>query len=338
MTSTAAMTVSAVSDISDADSDDAYLSTNAYAESALEHAKQDGLLLAMRARWIALAIIAVMLPVVNFNWEVLYYYVLLALFAFIGWAQWQVGRVGRSRPELILIFCDLALMTSITIVPNPLSDLDWPMAMQYRYGAFIFLFVLLAGATLAYSWRTVIAVGTWTAGLWAFGVGVVYLWPNAQPEMTAAVDSAFAGQPRLAEILDPNAIHFGWRLQEVVVFVIVAATLALTVRRSSLLLKSHAASERERSNLARYFSPNVVAELSQNDEPLKQVRTQDVAVLFVDIMGFTALADGRDPEDVIRTLRTFHGRMERAVFDNGGTLDKYLGDGLMATFGTPFGW
>ena len=336
MTSTAAMTVSAVSDISDADSDDAYLSTNAYAESALEHAKQDGLLLAMRARWIALAIIAVMLPVINFNWEVLYYYVLLALFAFIGWAQWQVGRVGRSRPELILIFCDLALMTSITIVPNPLSDLDWPMAMQYRYGAFIFFFVLLAGATLAYSWRTVIAVGTWTAGLWAFGVGVVYLWPNAQPELTAAVDSAFAGQPRLAEILDPNAIHFGWRLQEVVVFVIVAATLALTVRRSSLLLKSHAASERERSNLARYFSPNVVAELSQNDEPLKQVRTQDVAVLFVDIMGFTALADGRDPEDVIRTLRTFHGRMERAVFDNGGTLDKYLGDGLMATFGTPF--
>ena len=96
MTSTAAMTVSAVSDISDADSDDAYLSTNAYAESALEHAKQDGLLLAMRARWIALAIIGVMLPVVNFNWEVLYYYVLLALFAFIGWAQWQVGRVGRS--------------------------------------------------------------------------------------------------------------------------------------------------------------------------------------------------------------------------------------------------
>ena len=227
-------------------------------------------------------------------------------------------------------------MTSITIVPNPLSDLDWPMAMQYRYGAFIFFFVLLAGATLAYSWRTVIAVGTWTAGLWAIGVGVVYLWPNAQPELTAAVDMAFADQPRLAEILDPNAIHFGWRLQEVVVFVIVAATLALTVRRSSLLLKSHAASERERSNLARYFSPNVVAELSQNDEPLKQVRTQDVAVLFVDIMGFTALADGRDPEDVIRTLRTFHGRMERAVFDNGGTLDKYLGDGLMATFGTPF--
>ena len=60
-------------------------------------------------------------------------------------------------------------------------------------------------------------------------------------------------------------------------------------------LISHAGIERERTNLARYFSPNVVEELSKNDDPLKQVRTQDVAVLFADIVGFTAYADGRSP-------------------------------------------
>ncbi|MDO9060423.1 MAG: adenylate/guanylate cyclase domain-containing protein, partial [Bradyrhizobium sp.] len=85
-----------------------------------------------------------------------------------------------------------------------------------------------------------------------------------------------------------------------------------------------------------YFSPNVVEELSKNDDPLKQVRTQDVAVLFADIVGFTAYADGRSPTEVIGTLRRFHERMEREVFRHDGTLDKYLGDGLMATFGTPF--
>ncbi len=76
--------------------------------------------------------------------------------------------------------------------------------------------------------------------------------------------------------------------------------------------------------------------MSGNDEPLKQVRTQNVAVLFADIVGFTAYADGRGPIEVIGTLRLFHERMEREVFRHGGTLDKYLGDGLMATFGTPF--
>ena len=112
--------------------------------------------------------------------------------------------------------------------------------------------------------------------------------------------------------------------------------LALAARRSNALLISHAGIERERTNLARYFSPNVVAELSKNDDPLKQVRTQDVAVLFADIVGFTAYSDGRSPTEVIGTLRHFHERMEREVFRHDGTLDKYLGDGLMATFGTPF--
>jgi adenylate cyclase len=113
-------------------------------------------------------------------------------------------------------------------------------------------------------------------------------------------------------------------------------TLALVVRRSNALLVRHAGIERERTNLARYFSPNVVEQLSKNDEPLKQVRTQNVAVLFADIVGFTAYADGRSPTEVIGTLRLFHERMEREVFRHKGTLDKYLGDGLMATFGTPF--
>src|SRR6202012_2331876 len=102
------------------------------------------------------------------------------------------------------------------------------------------------------------------------------------------------------------------------------------------LLIRHAAVERERGNLARYFSPNVVEELSKNDEPLKQVRAQNVAVLFVDIVGFTAFAAVRTPEEVVHTLREFHALMEQEVFRHSGTLDKYLGDGLMATFGTPF--
>ena len=44
---------------------------------------------------------------------------MLGLFAVIGWAQLKVGKVGRSRPELFLIFCDLALLTFLTVVPNP---------------------------------------------------------------------------------------------------------------------------------------------------------------------------------------------------------------------------
>ena len=58
-------------------------------------------------------------------------------------------------------------------------------------------------------------------------------------------------------------------------------------------------------------------------------------MLFADIVGFSQVAERQSPQEMVAMLREFHSLMERAVFDNGGTLDKFLGDGLMATFGTP---
>jgi len=307
-----------------------------FAQAALAVAKQEGLRLAVRARYVALAVIACLLPIINPAWEQLYYVPLLGLFALIGWGQVKVGRVGVSRPELALLFCDLALLTFVAVVPNPFGAGHWPVAMQYHFGNFIYFFVLLAGATLAYSWRTVIAVGTWTCSLWIIGIAWVWWQPDRARELTARIAAAIGSDQRLFQLISPNSIVFGNRIQEIVVFMIVAATLAVAVRRGNDLLIRHAAVERERGNLARYFSPNVVEELSKHDEPLKQVRTQNVAVLFVDIVGFTAFADARAPEEVVRILREFHALMEQEVFRHSGTLDKYLGDGLMATFGTPF--
>jgi adenylate cyclase len=307
-----------------------------FAEAALANSKREGLLLAVRARWVALAVTAATLPIINPNWEVIYYVLMLSLFAAIGWAQLKIGKPGRSQPELFLMFCDLALLTFLSVAPNPWSTVNWPVAMQFRFDSFIYFFVFLATATLAYSWRTVVAMGVWTSVLWIIAVAWVYLQPETHAALSERVRAAVNSDIRLFEIIDPAAIGIGQRIQQVIVFVIVALTLAMAARRSNALLISHAGIERERTNLARYFSPNVVEQLSGNDEPLKQVRTQNVAVLFADIVGFTGYADGRSPTEVIGTLRLFYERMEREVFRHDGTLDKYLGDGLMATFGTPF--
>lgn len=309
--------------------------TQKFAEAAIADSKRKGLDLAVRARWVALAVTAVTIPIINPHWDVLYYVLMIIPFAVIGWAQRKVGKAGRSGPELLLMFCDLALMTFLVVVPNPFTA-DWPLGMQFRFNTFSYFYIFLATATLAYSWRTVVAMGFWTAGLWAVGVAWIYLQPETHGELIERVRTAIGSDHRMFDIINPAAVGIGARFQEIVVFLIVALTLALAVRRANALLISHAGIERERTNLARYFSPNVVEQLSQNDEPLKQVRTQNVGVLFADIVGFTAYADGRSPMEVIGTLRLFHERMEREVFQHGGTLDKYLGDGLMATFGTPF--
>jgi adenylate cyclase len=99
--------------------------------------------------------------------------------------------------------------------------------------------------------------------------------------------------------------------------------------------RRRAAAERARLNLSRYFSPNLVELLAERDEPLGAVRRQTVAVLFVDIVGFTRMAEGMPPESVVTMLRQFHERMTAQIFACGGTVEKYIGDAIFAVFGLP---
>ena len=99
-----------------------FISANQYMREALSENKREGLLLAVRARWAALAIIALLIPYLNFTWAALYYEVLLVGFALIGWAQLRVGRVAKSRQELILIFCRLDLLGQE--VARPVADTE----------------------------------------------------------------------------------------------------------------------------------------------------------------------------------------------------------------------
>ena len=96
-----------------------------------------------------------------------------------------------------------------------------------------------------------------------------------------------------------------------------------------------AAAERARNNLSRYFSPNIVKMLAAQDEPLGAVRRQTVAVLFIDIVGFTRMAEALPPEAVVTLLRQFHERMTAQIFACGGTVEKYIGDAIFAVFGVP---
>jgi class 3 adenylate cyclase/PAS domain-containing protein len=93
--------------------------------------------------------------------------------------------------------------------------------------------------------------------------------------------------------------------------------------------------ERKRANLARYFSPNMVDGLMQSGGRLDEARTQKVTVLFADIWGYTTISAAMPPLQLMTLLRELLRMFEKAIFANGGTLDKFLGDGLMATFGTP---
>lgn len=298
--------------------------------TAFRNEEYAGFRFSIYVRSAALVVIGVWLQVVVPWPRVAYFLAFVILFLASGLvAEWM--RRKTSRPALwtaAFIFFDACLLTYVLVAPNPFSDLDWPMQVTLRFYNHLYLFLFLIFSGLSYSPVMVLWTGCSIAATWSAAVFYIYSLPDTLTGSVQAVDP-------LKEFLDPYFVNTTAWYNQVALLLIGSMIIAAGVWRARRLVRQQVAAEEARGNLSRYFSPNVVEQLSAAPGDLDVARSQNVAILFVDVIGFTKMSEDLPPDRMIAQVREFHGRMVEQVFQHGGTVDKFMGDCVMATFGTP---
>jgi len=149
----------------------------------------------------------------------------------------------------------------------------------------------------------------------------------------AVIESGQAQPFTEREFVDVNGRPHTWYTAKMPLFggsgtVDSVVTVALEISQLKAL-------ERARADLTRYVAPAAAEVLASQSEPFGPPRVQKVAILFADIVQSSRLAQTLTPAEFFALLRECHARLARTVFDHHGALDKFTGDGIMATFGSP---
>jgi len=155
--------------------------------------------------------------------------------------------------------------------------------------------------------------------------------------LQSAMCAPLLGKERLLGILyvDNLQATAAFTQEELNVFALVAAQAAAAID-SAVTHEALARQAVQRSALERFLSPDVVEMVAANPDNVRLGGSnQVVTVLFSDIRGFTTMSEKLAPDKVVEILNEYFTRVTDVIFDHGGMLDKYLGDGVMAVFGAP---
>jgi adenylate cyclase len=226
-----------------------------------------------------------------------------------------------------------SLVVSIVIDVLLLMGLIWSFHIQYeqppafylKAPTLMYVFIFIALRALRFEERYVLIAGLVAALGWLALVAYAALFDGHGAPVTH----------NYVEYMSRPLILWGAEIDKVVTIVLVSVLLFLAIRNARRVLVRAVAEGEAAHDLKRFFSDDVAEHITAADERVQpgQGRLCQASILFLDLRGFTALSRTLPPDQTVAVLGDYQARMVPIVRAHGGSVDKFLGDGILASFG-----
>jgi adenylate cyclase len=225
------------------------------------------------------------------------------------------------------------LLLSVVIDMALLFGLIWSFHIQYMQPAsfylksptLLYVFIFIALRALRFEARFVFAAGLTAALGWAAMVAyVISIDPN---------DNMITRN--YVEYMTSNSILIGAEFDKIVSILVVSAILGAALIRGRALLVRSVAEGAAAQELSRFFAPEIAQRIRGSDREIAagSGEFREAAIVNFDMRGFTRLAETASPDRVMGLLADYQHHIVPVIQAHGGSIDKFLGDGIMATFG-----
>ena len=225
---------------------------------------------------------------------------------------------------------DWFLYLSIVVDIGLLIGLIWSFHLQYGQPAgfylkaptLLYVFIFIALRALRFEARFVLAAGITAAAGWLGLVGYALL-----PAGMSMITRDYVAY------ITSNKILLGAEVDKIISILVVTGILALALRRGRDLLVTAVHQQATAQDLARFLAKPLV-ERVQNAERIDAGagEAREAAIVVFDLRGFTAAAEHVPPDELMGMLAAYQARVVPVIRAHGGAIDKFLGDGILATF------
>jgi len=199
-----------------------------------------------------------------------------------------------------------------------------PASFILKAPTLLYVFIFIAIRALRFEARFVITAGLVAVAGWAAVIIYVTRFDPGDNMLTRSY----------VDYLTSNSILIGAEIDKMLSILLVTGVLTLVVNASNNLLVTAVTEQVAAKDLSRFFDTSIASGIRENADRLEAGKGEkrDAAILFVDIRGFSQMATTMEASDVMQTLSRYQSRIVPIVQDCGGVIDKFMGDGIMATF------